>query len=328
MNNQLYPLKFQPQFYEKIWGGQKISTFLGKDFTPLANCGESWEISGIEGCASVVENGFLAENELPELVEIYMGDLVGDSVYDRFGLGFPLLIKFIDAAETLSVQVHPNDTLAQQLFHENGKSEMWYVLDAEPGAGLYVGFQKGVTPADYDKAIAAGTVAQLLQFEPAHKGDLFFIPAGTVHAIGKGVLLAEIQQASDLTFRIFDWNRTDDNGKPRLLHLKEARKALDFSPHTSYKINCRPELNSSCKVLRESCFNVNLLTFDKPVQKNYTTIDSFVIYLCTEGHFHLFGDNIEDTLEAGETLLVPAEIAELNLVPCHHAATVLELYLG
>ena len=328
MNSQLYPLKFQPQFYEKIWGGRKIKTLLGKEFSPLENCGESWEISGIEGCTSVVKNGFLANNELTELVEIYMGDLVGDSVFDRFGLGFPLLIKFIDAAETLSVQVHPNDTLAQQLFGENGKSEMWYVLDAEAGVGLYTGFQKGVTPTDYDKALAAGTVAQLLHFEQVQKGDLFFIPAGTVHAIGKGVLLAEIQQASDLTFRVFDWNRTDDKGKPRTLHLKEARQALDFSPHQSYKIDYQPELNSSCKVLREPCFNVNLLTFDKPVQKTYTAIDTFVIYLCTEGHFHLFGDNIEDTLKAGETLLVPAEIAELNLVPSHHTATVLEVYLG
>ncbi|MDR1112183.1 MAG: class I mannose-6-phosphate isomerase [Bacteroidales bacterium] len=328
MNSQLYPLKFRPQFYEKIWGGHRIKTLLGKDFTPLANCGESWEISGIDGCASVVENGFLAGNELTELIEIYMGDLVGDSVYDRFGLGFPLLIKFIDAADTLSVQVHPSDALAQQLFHENGKSELWYVLDASPDAGLYVGFQQGVTPADYDKAVEAGSVAQLLQFYPVQKGDTFFIPAGTVHAIGKGVLLAEIQQASDLTFRIFDWNRVANDGKPRTLHLKEARQALDFTPRQSYKIDCQPELNNSYKVLRESCFNVNLLTFDKPVQKIYTPIDSFVIYLCTEGHFHLFGDNIEETLEAGETLLVPAEVTELNLIPCHHKATILEVFLG
>jgi mannose-6-phosphate isomerase len=328
MNNQLYPLKFRPQFYEKIWGGHKIKTLLRKDFMPLANCGESWEISGIEGSASVVANGFLAENELTELIEIYMGDLVGDSVYDRFGLGFPLLVKFIDAADTLSVQVHPNDALAQQLFHENGKSELWYVLDADLNAGLYAGFQQGVTPADYDKAVAAGSVAQLLQFYPVQKGDIFFIPAGTVHAIGKGVLLAEIQQASDLTFRIFDWNRAINNGKLRTLHLKEARQALDFTPHQSYKINCQSELNSSFKVLRDPCFNVNLLTFDKPVQKTYTPIDSFVIYLCTEGHFHLFGDNIEDSLETGETLLLPAEVAELNLVPCHYRATVLEVFLG
>jgi mannose-6-phosphate isomerase len=149
-----------------------------------------------------------------------------------------------------------------------------------------------------------------------------------VHAIGKGVLLAEIQQASDLTFRVFDWNRTDDNSKPRTLHLKEARQVLNFNSRQSYKIDYQPELNNSCKVLREPCFNVNLLTFDKPVKKTYTSIDSFVIYLCTEGHFHIFGDNIEETLEAGETLLVPAEIAELNLVPCHHAATVLEVFLG
>jgi len=328
MNNQLYPLKFYPQFYEKIWGGQKIKTILCKDFGELTNCGESWELSGMEESPSVVSNGFLSSNELPELVEIYMGDLVGDAVYDRFGLGFPLLIKFIDAAETLSVQVHPDDTLARQLFHENGKNEMWYVMDAEPGAGLYVGFKKGVTAADYDKAVAMGTVEQLLHFEQVHKGDIFFIPAGTVHAIGKGVLLAEIQQASDITFRVFDWNRVDGNGKPRPLHLKEARQALNFSSHRSCKIDYLPELNNSCNIVRNSYFNVNLLTFDKPIQKIYTAIDSFVIYLCTAGHFHLFGNHIEDTLEAGEILLIPAEIAELNLVPCHHESTVLEIYLG
>ena len=225
----LYPLKFKPFFKEKIWGGEKIKKVLHRPVGNMDHCGESWEISAIEGNVSVVANGFFAEdNDLNELIEVYMGDLLGDKVYDQYGLGFPLLIKYIDATDDLSVQVHPDDQLAQERYGMNGKTEMWYVIEADKGAGLYVGFKEGVTRDQYCDAVDAGTVDQLLKFHPVKPGDLFFIPAGTVHAIGRGVLLAEIQQPSDVTYRIFDWNRVDEQGNSRELHVDEAFDAIHF----------------------------------------------------------------------------------------------------
>ena len=181
----LYPLKFRPLFFDKIWGGHKIEKLLGKNIGKLANCGESWELSGIDGKESVVTNGYLADNTLPELVEVYMGDLVGEKVFDRCGNDFPLLVKFIDAQDDLSVQVHPDDELAALRHGTNGKTEMWYVVDADEGSGLYVGFKEGVTKQQYLDAVKAGTVDALLVFHPVKPGDVFFIPAGTVHAIGR-----------------------------------------------------------------------------------------------------------------------------------------------
>lgn len=322
----LYPLKFTPLFKEKIWGGQKIKTILGHDFSPLANCGELWTISGVKNDVSVVENGFLAENELDELIEVYMGDLVGESVFEQFGTEFPLLVKFIDAAADLSVQVHPNDELARERHQCNGKNELWHVLQADAGAGLYVGFKKNVGRQEYEKALLAGDLANLLEFYPVRTGDTFFIPAGTVHAIGKGVLLAEIQQTSDITYRIFDWNRTDGNGKSRELHTEQATEAINFTPEGTFKIDYNPLINRSLPLLRSKFFNVNLLEFDKPIEKIYAHIDSFVIYLCLEGHCHFIFDGNEETIEAGELLLVPANFTEIDLVPCHKTK-LLEAYL-
>ena len=326
MTDKLYPLKFNPIFKDKIWGGQKINTILHKDFSPLPNCGESWEISGMEDDASVVSNGFLSGNELNELIEIYMYDLVGDAPYFRYGIGFPLLIKIIDAADDLSVQVHPDDELAMERHEQNGKTELWHVLDAEPGAGLYVGFKSKVTKSNFEEAVRKGTVDQLLQFYPVKKGDTFFIPAGTVHAIGKGVLLAEIQETSDITYRIFDWNRKDEEGNSRKLHLDEAMDAINFDDQTTYKIEIDNTLNSSVKIIRNPFFNINLLTFDKPMHKEYHNIDSFVIYICTEGEVHFLYDGTVEILKQGDVLLKPAMIEALDLVPAI-SSKVLETYL-
>ena len=315
MSKKIYPLKFNPIFKEKIWGGHKIATLLHKDFSPLANCGESWELSGVEDEVSVVANGFLSGNELNELIEIYMYDLVGDEPYLKYGLGFPLLIKFIDAEENLSVQVHPDDKLAGERYGLNGKTELWHVLNANPGAGLYVGFQSGTTRQRYLDALKNGTIEQLLQFYPVAKGDTFFIPAGTVHAIGKGVLLAEIQQPSDITYRIFDWNRVDEHGQSRDLHIEEALNAISFDDKCTYKIEYEKSLNSTSKIIRSDFFNINLLSFDKPIQKSYHNIDSFVIYICVEGEIHFLCDDTVEILKKGEVLLKPALLETLNLVP-------------
>jgi len=326
MSNSLYPLLFDSILKEKIWGGTKMETVLGKEIHPLTRCGESWEISGLVGEESVVANGFLAENNLNELIEIYMTDLVGERNFEQYGLGFPLLIKFIDAQDNLSVQVHPDDELAQKKYGQNGKTEMWHVIDAEPEGGLYVGFKQKVTPEQYKKAVSDGTLAELLQFYPVKAGDTFMIPAGTVHAIGKGVLLAEIQQSSDITFRIFDWNRVDEEGKSRELHTQEALEAIHFQENIGdFKIQYEPKLNTTVKLVRSNFFNTSILVFDRPLKKSYAEIDSFVIYMCLEGHLHLVGEDFNVHLETGDTVLVPAEIEEVQLIP-EHQSKLLEIY--
>jgi len=311
----LYPLKFAPILKERIWGGKALSEKYRKTDDSQTKFGESWEISDLDDDISVVTNGFLAENDLRELIETYMGELVGDAVFDKAGLGFPLLIKIIDAQDILSVQVHPDDALAQQRYGQNGKTEIWYIIHAEENAGIYVGFNKPVEKQDYINAVQNKDIASLLQFYPVKKGDLFFIPSGTVHALGKGVGVVEIQQPSDITYRIFDWNRVDASGLPRTLHVAEAVDAIHFDENEDYKIEYEEKFNTTSNLFRSEFFNINTLIFDKPLQKNYSTIDSFVVYICVEGEVHLFGDNFHEVLVAGETALIPAAIPEINLVP-------------
>lgn len=322
----LYPLKFRSQYFEKIWGGQKIKKELGKDTGKLTNCGESWELSAIPGKESVVTNGYLAENTLDELVEIYMGDLVGEKVFDENGNEFPLLIKFIDAQADLSVQVHPDDKLAEKRYGTNGKTEMWYVVQADEGAGLYVGFKKGVTKQQYNQAVKDGNVDSLLVFYPVKKGDVFFIPAGTVHAIGKGVFVAEIQQSSDVTYRIFDWNRVDASGKSRELHTLEAEDAIHFDDTCTYKIPYEQVENKSIPIVNCKQFNTNILKFNKTLEKVYAKIDSFVIYICIEGKAHVVYAGEAQPIEKGEVLLIPATITELAML-ADGDCTLLEVYI-
>ncbi len=341
----LYPLKFKPFFKDKIWGGNKIEKLLKRPVGNMENCGESWEISAIEDNVSVVANGFLSnENDLNELIEVYMGELVGDNVYDKFGLGFPLLIKYIDATDDLSVQVHPNDKLAQKRYGMNGKTEIWYVIDAEEGAGLYVGFKSGVTRQEYWDAVENGTIDMLLNFHTVKKGDLFFIPAGTVHAIGKGVLLAEIQQPSDVTYRIFDWNRTDENGIGRELHIDEAFDAIVFPDDPlieenqekdnnekdeaipAGKVDYKENFDATSTLFRSKYFNINSIYFEKPLKKNYSEIDSFVIYMCIEGHVHGFTEDEQIEMSQGEVIMIPACTNEFNLIPTEKSR-LLEIYL-
>jgi len=322
----LYPLKFAPILKERIWGGKTFAEKYQKTNDNKKKFGESWEISDLDDDISVVTNGFLAENDLRELIETYMGELVGETVYEQYGLGFPLLIKIIDAQDILSVQVHPDDTLAQQRYEMNGKTEMWYVVNTEENAGIYLGFNKPVNKQYYIDAVTNKNIASLLQFYPVKKGDLFFIPAGTVHALGKGVALVEIQQPSDITYRIFDWNRVDDSGMPRELHIAEAVDAIHFEDESQYKIEYEEKFNTTSTLFRSEFFNLNAIVFDQPLQKNYADIDSFVIYVCVEGEVHLFGDDFHEVLYAGETVLVPAAIPEINLIP-NKTSRVLEVFI-
>ncbi|RKE03770.1 type I phosphomannose isomerase catalytic subunit [Marinifilum flexuosum] len=323
----LYPLKFQPILKDKIWGGSKLKTVLNKDFSPLPNAGESWEISGVEGDISVVSNGNLAGNNLEELIEVYMGDLVGDKVYDQFGMEFPLLIKFIDANDVLSIQVHPDDELSKERHNAFGKTEMWYVIEADKGSELIVGFNQEVDKAKYVAKLEEGKLEEILNNEPVKKGSCFFIPAGRVHAIGKGILLAEIQQTSDVTYRMYDWNRTDDQGNPRELHTELAVDAIDYSFEKKYRTDYETEINKSKELVRCPYFTTNTLEFDKQIEKDYSQLDSFVIYMCLDGDFTIESeDGITTEVTKGETVLIPAALENVILFP-KGKTEILEVYI-
>ena len=323
----LYPLKFKPILKDKIWGGSKLKTVLNKDFSPLPNAGESWEISGVEGDISVVSNGNLAGNNLEELIEVYMGDLVGDKVYDQFGMEFPLLIKFIDANDVLSIQVHPDDELSKERHNAFGKTEMWYVIEADKGSELIVGFNQEVDKTKYVAKLEEGKLEEILNNEPVKKGSCFFIPAGRVHAIGKGILLAEIQQTSDVTYRMYDWNRTDDQGNPRELHTELAVDAIDYSYEKKYRTDYETEINETKELVRCPYFTTNTLEFDKQIEKDYSQLDSFVIYMCLDGDFTIESeDGITTKVTKGETVLIPAALESVILFP-KGKTEVLEVYI-
>ena len=324
MEAKLYPLKFKPILKDKIWGGPKLRDVLGKNASDKA--GESWEISGVEGDISVAENGFLAGNSLQELTEIYMGDLLGDSIYERFGVEFPLLIKFIDAADFLSVQVHPDDALAKERHNSYGKTEMWYIVESEKGQ-LIAGFNQELEKEKYLQHTNGGSLKEILNYEAVAPGDIYFMPAGRVHAIGAGVLLAEIQQTSDVTYRIYDWDRTDDQGKSRELHTDLALDAIDFSFHKQYLTPYQALKNSTVNAVDSPFFTTSVIHLDQPVEKDFNMIDSFVIYMCMEGTAGItYGKGEIETIKKGECILIPAELKSLALIPTE-ASTLLEVYI-
>lgn len=323
----LYPLKFEPICLEKIWGGNRLKTLLGKKYE-AKNCGESWEISGVEGNISVVSNGFLKGNDLSELIEIYMGDLVGDKIYEQFGAEFPLLIKFIDAQDDLSIQVHPNDELSKERHNAFGKTEMWYVVDAAGGALINSGFNQPVDREKYIEFLESGKLTDLLKYDEAQVGDVFFIPAGRVHAIGKGSLVAEIQQTSDVTYRIFDYNRKDDKGNLRELHTDLALDAIDFTYLDDYKTKYSAELNKPTEIVSCKYFTTNILEFDQTLEKDYYNLDSFVIYITLEGNFEVETEEGIEKVSKGETVLIPASTEFLKLNPQNGKVTLLEVYIS
>ena len=323
--NQLYPLKFRPIYKDTIWGGKKLGTILNKNINS-ETVGESWELSGVKNNLSVVADGFLKDNNLEELIEVYMGDLVGDKVYENFGLEFPLLIKFIDANDDLSIQVHPDDRLAEERHQSFGKTEMWYVLQNEPGATLISGFNRKLDKAVYLDYFKQGRIRELLNVEKVTSGDTYFIPAGRVHAIGKGILLAEIQQTSDITYRIYDWDRKDASGKSRELHTEQAVDAIDYNFYQDYKTKYQYSLNKTSNIVDNKYFLTNILHFNQPVDKDYNLIDSFVIYICTEGEFEIRYPEGSTKVSKGETVLLPAILKNISLIP-KKESKILEVYI-
>lgn len=327
MTEGLYPLKFKPIYKDKIWGGDKLKNILYKK-EASDKCGESWEISCVQGSISVVQNGYLAENDLQELIEIYMGELVGEKVYEKFGDEFPLLIKFIDANDNLSIQVHPDDELAWKRHNAYGKTEMWYILQAEKNSELISGFKQEINKEKYLEAFNSNKLTEILSFYPVKQDDVFFMPAGRVHAVGKGILLTEIQQTSDITYRIFDWNRVDDQGKPRELHTELALDAIDYKKYNNYKINYQKIPNEFNNIIECPYFTTNILSFNKLIHRDYFALDSFVIFICTKGKAIIDFDDREETevINMGETVLIPASITSINLKPVGETE-ILEVYI-
>jgi mannose-6-phosphate isomerase len=324
--SSLYPIRFRPILKETLWGGTVLRERFGKKAGAGVVVGESWEICGMPGASSVVANGFLRGNTLEEIAEIYMDELLGESVYEKYGTEFPLLIKFIDATDRLSIQVHPDDRLAAERHHAWGKTEMWYILDARPDAVIYTGFRRKITREEYLDHLAGRNLGDLINRTPVTGGDVFFIPAGMVHAIGAGVLLAEIQQTSDVTYRIYDWDRVDANGMPREMHTALALDAIDFNLDSNNLIRKEPAINTTVPLAESRWFHTSLIRLDRPIIKDYSLTDSFVIYICTDSLAVIECNGHREEIRAGETLLIPASADSVTLIP-RETATLLEVYV-
>lgn len=321
---ELYPLKFTPLYKYRIWGGEKLKTKLNKKYTE-ENIGESWEISDVSGDETVVAEGTLQGKSLRDLANQFKGDFVGNAVYEKFGEEFPLLIKFIDAKTPLSIQVHPNNEIAKERHNSFGKNEMWYVMQADKDAELIVGFDEKIDTNDYKTHLENNTILNVMHHETVNKGDAFYIPTGRVHAIGAGVLLAEIQQTSNITYRIYDYDRVDSKtGEKRELHNEMAIDVLDYEVHDNYKTSYNLKKNVSNTLVYSPYFRTNILEINTTVVKEYSNIDSFVIYMCVEGTVDLISEGETYTVNNGETLLLPASIK--NVVLQADDAKVLEVY--
>ncbi|TVZ15101.1 mannose-6-phosphate isomerase [Maribacter sp. MAR_2009_72] len=309
----IYPLKFKPILKERLWGGTKLKEVLGK---PIESdiTGESWELSTVKGDVSVIANGELQGTSLQELIETHAEALLGKNVVDRFGTEFPILIKFIDAKQDLSIQLHPNDELAKERHNSFGKTEMWYIMDADPNAELIVGFNRNVSKKEYAESIENDTLLDLLNYEQVKEGDTFFINTGKIHAIGAGVMLAEIQQTSDVTYRVFDFNRKDKEGNLRELHTELALDAVDYEKKDDFKVSYSKELNKMQSMVDCPYFKTNFIELAQDVVLNTKERDSFTIFMCVGGKAVVKTAEGEVQIVKGETVLLPAMTDKIELL--------------
>lgn len=323
----MYPLKFEPILKTKIWGGNKIIPFKHLSCN-LAEVGESWELSGLEGNESVVANGPEKGCTIVDMIRHYRSELLGEENYANFGENFPLLIKFIDAQQDLSVQVHPDDDMAKLRHDSLGKTEMWYVIDADKNAKITSGFSQSITKKEYKERVLNNTFSDVLQSYNTRPGDVFFLPAGRVHAIGAGVFLAEIQESSDITYRIYDYNRKDANGKTRELHIDQARDAINYEVLDDYRTDYEPLKDEPVELVACPYFTTSLYDLTEEISCDYSELDSFVIFICFEGNC-MITDNEGNSLpiNAGETVLLPACTDNVKLVPVTDTAKLLEVYI-
>ncbi len=308
----LHPLKFIPILKPRLWGGSKLGEVLGKS-VQQDGIGESWELSGVNGDVSIVANGELKGTSLTDLIDKFPKELLGSSVVERFGKEFPILIKFIDAKLDLSIQLHPHDDLAKERHNSFGKTEMWYIMDADPGANLIVGFNRDVSREEYAESLENDTLLELLNYETVSEGDTFFINTGKVHAIGAGVLLAEIQQTSDITYRIFDFNRRDKDGNLRELHTELALDALDYEKKDDFKVSYPKEKDNVNDMVSCPYFKTNFLDLSSNLDQDTQSRDSFTIYMCVEGEALIENGAGSVSIIRGETVLVPASSTQISI---------------
>ncbi len=328
---RFYPLLFQPNLHTVVWGGKQLCPYKGlaSSDEPI---GESWEVSAVPSSTSIISNGPFAGrdlisvvNESPEAPEAILGHAVNEKYHGQL----PLLVKFIDAKRDLSIQVHPNDEMAQREHGKMGKSEMWYIIKAEPGAHLYAGFKHQITPYEYQKRIEDGTITDVLADHPVKAGDVFYLPAGRVHAICGGILLAEVQQSSDITYRIFDYNRPGMDGKPRELHTELAAEALDFHVEANYRTEYVEPDNRAIQIIDSPYFDVRVMELTVPFHRNLMKYDSFNISMCLEGDCRIVirstGDEV--LLKEGHSTLIPAAIADYDVIPLHGKSRLLDAFI-
>ena len=304
----LYTLTFHPIQKEKIWGGTKLKKLLNKPFSGN-HIGESWEISDVGNDCSVVKNGPLAGSTLRDLMQRYPKEIVGEEVYKKFKHHFPLLIKFIDARENLSVQLHPDDEIAKKRHNSYGKTEMWYIMQADDDSRIIIDFNEQISKDVYLKHLKNESLPTILNAEKVKTGDCYIIHPGLIHAIGKGVLLTEIQQTSDVTYRVYDWNRPDINGEKRELHTALALDAIDFSKTSNYKLAYTKKENDSVRMEQNQYFTTNYLYLTQAKEDSYTTVESFIIYICVEGKCEILCKKTKEkvALNTGQTALIPAQ---------------------
>lgn len=319
---KLYPLQFQPILKERIWGGTKLKTYLNKPITSEIT-GESWEISTVENDVSVISNGLYRGKSLNELINELPEAVLGTKVYKQFGKQFPLLFKYLDAREDLSIQVHPNNELAKERHNSFGKTEMWYVMQADEDAQLTVGFKEKSSPKDYLESLKSHTILDVLDTKKVKKGDVFFLETGTVHAIGAGTVIAEIQQTSDITYRIYDFDRVDASGNTRELHVDLALDAINYNVVNAQKKYSK-EKNAANEVINCQFFTTNFIPLDGTltVTKNK---ESFTVYMCVEGSFDLNFKGEIFHYRTGDTLLIPAEMTQFEI---EGKASILEIYIS
>ncbi|MBP6064382.1 type I phosphomannose isomerase catalytic subunit [Bacteroides sp.] len=323
----MYPLKFEPILKQTLWGGDKIVPFKHLNDS-ITGVGESWEISGVENNESVVANGPDKGLTLTEMVKKYREELVGEENYARFGNKFPLLIKFIDAKQDLSIQVHPDDVLAKKRHNSMGKTEMWYVVDADKGAKLRSGFSQQITPKEYKERVYNNTITDVLQEYEISPGDVFFLPAGRIHSIGAGSFIAEIQQTSDVTYRIYDFNRKDDKGNTRELHTDLAREAIDYEVLADYRTKYDAVQDEPNELVACPYFTTSIYDMTEEISCDYSELDSFVIFICIEGACKMIDDaGNEISLRAGETVLLPATTQDVTITPEDGCVKILETYV-
>ena len=328
----LYPFKFRAQLFHKIWGGHSIEKWY--DYVPAdyENVGEAWVMSDVEKYPTEVSNGAHAGDSLQDLLEVYMDELVGEKVYDVFGNHFPLLLKFIDATDDLSIQVHPDDDYALENEKSLGKTEMWYVLPSKGNAAIYLGWNQQMNVSLIHAAIADGTLSEYLREYKVHEGDVAYIPAGTVHAMRRNTIVAEIQENSDITYRLYDYNRIGNDGKKRPLKLDKALQVMDFNPdnEASYAPTM-PRIDGVVNLKKTPYFTANLLSPTRPVQRDYAPLDSFVAYMCVEGQCEVTALDCETedksvSMRMGEAVLIPATLNDILITPQGHCKLI-EVYV-